>query len=208
MKTLQDAWDWYESTKNNLRRMHRLGSRHWNDDSLQGTSIRKDERFKQLEAEDIERDSSRALAPIDDLGVLVLFSVFESAVRDYLEGIIKPLTVTLGHPILEHAADDALDGIRQGSFANKVLTPLKEQQSITADLSDKVKQVRDYRNWVAHGRREPRPEHVGNMPTGEAFKRLKEFLDALGVSAEGELEDFIVLSTEDSKQGKNDKRSF
>jgi hypothetical protein len=39
MKTLKDAWDWYESAKKNLQRMHRLGIRHWNDDSLAGASI-------------------------------------------------------------------------------------------------------------------------------------------------------------------------
>ena len=88
---------------------------------------------------------------MEDLGVLVLFSVFESAVRDHLEGIIRPLTEGLGHPILQHAAIDVLDGIKQGSFANNVLTPLQNQNRITAELSDKVKQVRDYRNWVAHG---------------------------------------------------------
>lgn len=201
MKTLQDAWDWYKSAKTNLRRMQRLGSRHWNDDSLQGTSIRKDETFKQVEADDIERESLRALAPIDDLGVLVLFSVFESAVRDHLEGVIQPLTMALGHPILEHAAEDVLDGIRQGSFANKVLTPLKDQQRITAELSEKVRQVRDYRNWVAHGRRDPRPQHIGNLPALEAFKRLKEFLDALGIAAEPEL-DMLVEGSEGSDQGR------
>lgn len=48
MKTLQDAWDWYKSTKTNLERIQRLGYRHWNSDSLQGASIWKDEKFKQI----------------------------------------------------------------------------------------------------------------------------------------------------------------
>ena len=49
MKTLRDAWDWYESTRSNLQRMQRLGEKHWDDDSLKEASIWKDERFKQLE---------------------------------------------------------------------------------------------------------------------------------------------------------------
>jgi hypothetical protein len=194
MKTLQDAWDWYKSARMNLRRMQRLGSHHWNHESLQGASIWQDENFKQLEAADIEQETSRALDPIDDLGVLVLFSVFESAVRDHLEGIIKPLKARLGHPILEHAADGALDGIRQGSFARNVLGPLQEQGRITPELSDKVNRVRHYRNWVAHGKREPRPKDVSNVTPGVAFTRLKEFLDTLGIAVEAELEESAELS--------------
>lgn len=149
----------------------------------------KDERFKQLEASDIEHEASRALGPLDDLGVLVLFSVFESTVRDHLEAIIKPLVARLEHPILRNAADDVLDGIRQGSFANYVLSPLQNQKHIAAELTDKVRQVRDYRNWVAHGKREPRPPHIVNLTTMEAFSRLKEFLDILGIAVEAELEE-------------------
>ncbi|HVC96875.1 MAG TPA: DUF4145 domain-containing protein [Pirellulales bacterium] len=201
MKTLQDAWDWYDSTKTNIRRMQRLGSRHWNDDSLAGTSIRKDEKFKQIEADDIRREASRALDPIDDLGILVLFSVFESAVRDHLEGVVEPLRATLERTVLQKAADDALEGIKYGSFANNVLTPLQDQQRITAELSDKVKQVRDYRNWVAHGRREPRPQNVINLTASQAFARLKEFLDTLGIAVEAELEELAESSQPGSGEG-------
>lgn len=194
MKTLQDAWDWYEAAKNNLGRMQRLGIRHWNDDSLTGTSIRRDEKFKQLEASEITLETKRALQPLDDLGVIVLFSVFESAVREHLNGIIGPLTVDLGHPILQHAAKDVLEGISQGSFANNVLTPLQEQKRITPALSDKVKQVRDYRNWVAHGKREPRPLHIVNLTAHETFTRLKDFLGTLGIAVEAELDESAAAS--------------
>lgn len=82
-----------------------------------------------------------------------------------------------------------LEGISQGSFANNVLTPLKEEHRITTQLSDKVKQVRDYRNWVAHGKREPRPQHIISLTAIEAFSRLKEFLDTLGIAVEAELDE-------------------
>ncbi len=78
-----------------------------------------------------------ALKPMDDLGIVVLFSVFESAVRDHLEGIIKPLAAELGHPLL---------------------------------------------------RREPRPTNIANLTASEAFARLKELLDTLGIAAEPELD--------------------
>lgn len=186
MKTLQDAWDWYKSAKTNLERMRRLGSHHWNDDSLLGTSIRRDDRFKQLEADDIERQASLALDPIDDLGILVMFAVFESAVRDHFQEIIKPLTAASGHPILHYAAERVLEGIEQGSFANNVLTPLQKRHCVTAELTDKVNQVRNYRNWVAHGKRGSR-QNVVNLTALDAYERLKEFLNTLGIAVEAEL---------------------
>ena len=186
MKTLMDAWEWYQSAKTNLIRMRRLGTHHWSHESLTNASIWLDERFKEVEAEDIRRETDLAIKPLEDLGVLVLFSVFEAAVRDHLESIIKPLTGNLGHPILEHAAEKVLEGIKQGSFANQVLTPLQDQGRITPQLSDKVKQVRDYRNWIAHGKREPRDPSIINLDAKEAFERLKEFLETLSIAVEAE----------------------
>jgi hypothetical protein len=189
MKTLRDAWNWYESARVNLVRMRRLGTHYWDHESLKDASIWLDDRFKEVEAKDIEKETTIALKPLEELGVLVLFSVFEAAVRDHLEAIIRPMTANLGHPILEHAAEKVLEGIKQGSFANQVLTPLQEQGRITPELSDKVKQVRDYRNWIAHGKREPRDPSIVNLGAKEAFERLKEFLETLSIAVEPEREE-------------------
>ena len=186
MKTLEDAWNWYVSASRNLLRMQRLGTHHWDDVSLQSASIWMDEKFKRVEATEIEQETKVAIQPLNDLGVLVLFSVFEAAVRDHFEGEIKPLTAKLDHPILKDAAELVLEGIRQGSFANKVLSPLQAQGRITPELSDKVKQVRDCRNWIAHGKREPRSANTVNLTAREVFERLKEFLDTLGIAVEAE----------------------
>ena len=189
MKTLMDAWKWYESTRTNLVRMRRLGTHHWANDSLKDASIWSDDRFKEVEAKDIVEETNLGIEPLEDLGVLVLFSVFEAAVRDHLEAIIWPMTSDLGHPILVHAAERVLEGIKQGSFANQVLTPLQDQGRITPQLSDRVKQVRDYRNWIAHGKREPRDTSIINLDAKEAFDRLKDFLETLSIAVEPERED-------------------
>ena len=188
MRILRDARDWYESARTNLSRMNRLGTHHWNDPTLLGSSIWDDERFKQVEAVDIELETIRAIKPLEDLGILVMFAVFEANVRDHLERVIAPLVEKIDHPILLEAAGQALEGIQQGSFANKVLAPLQMQNRITPELSDKVKQVRDYRNWIAHGRREPKPSAIINLTVNEAYNRLKDFLDTLGIAGEPELE--------------------
>lgn len=189
MKSLLDAWEWYESARTNLLRMRRLGTHHWEDESLRNASIWWDEQFKEVTSSEIAQETTRALESLEDLGVLVLFSMFEAVVRDSLEQDIMPMMGGLGHPILEQAAERALEGIRQGSFANQVLAPLQDQGQITPQLSDKVKQVRDYRNWVAHGKREPRDPAIVNLDAREAFKRLKEFLEAMGIPVGAEADD-------------------
>ncbi len=183
MKTLADAWQWYQATRKSLGLLFRLGNKHWKDPSLENASFWKDDDFRLLEAEDIVVDTTTSLGPIDDLAVVVLFSVFESRVRDYLVERITPQANALTDPILREAADDAIQGVKEGSFYRRVLDPLKKQDSSLADLATPVDQVRDYRNWVAQGRRDA---PTNNVTPQTAYDRLNEFLAALGISAEAE----------------------
>jgi hypothetical protein len=181
MKTLSDAWKWYQATKRNLRRMQRLGSKHWMDPSLENSSIWQDDAFRNLEESEILAETSESLAPIDDLAVIVLFSVFESHVRDHLIERMKPEADLLTDPILKSAASSAQQGVEQGSFFLQVLEPLKSQ--VATDLVTQVNQVRDYRNWVAHGKRNV-PKNL--VTPSEAFNRLNRFLAELGIAVNEE----------------------
>jgi hypothetical protein len=183
MRTLAYAWRWYLVTKQNLARMQRLGEKHWNDNSLVDASIWHDNFFRTLEAEVIVAETTVSLKPIDDLAVVVLFSVFESHVRDHLIESIEPQLNRINDPILKEAADDAVQGIKEGSFYRRVLDPLKRQERVSADLITQVDQVRDYRNWVAHGRRDT---PANNVTPKMAYDRLSEFLAALGIATESE----------------------
>ncbi|HYT89355.1 MAG TPA: hypothetical protein VEL76_11670 [Gemmataceae bacterium] len=185
MKTLAGAWNWYEATKRNLRRMWRLGSKYWAHPSLKDASIWQDDQFRMLEASDIVAETTASLDPIDDLAVIVLFSVFESQVRDHLALRLKPEKDTLKDPILTEAAADALRGVEEGSFYRRVLCPLQAQGLVPPDLVEQVNQVRKYRNWAAHGRRERDAEMSIGTPD-VAYKRLKDFLAKLGIAIEVE----------------------
>jgi hypothetical protein len=154
MNTLGDAWDWYLATRRNLQRMQRLGRKHWSDPTLEGASIWKDEEFKQLEPSRIVDETERSLVPLDDLAVVVLFSVFEAVVRNHLLTRIQPEAQRLVDPVLKTAAEDAIQGVREGSFFLRVLDPLGSQGQVPPDLITQVNQVRGYRNWAAHGRRD------------------------------------------------------
>ena len=95
---------------------------------------------------------------MDDLAVLVLFSVFESLVRDLVAAEIKREVSekSVTHSVLLQAIQDLIHQVEEGSFF-KVLGPFK---TFDHDLVEKVNQVRQYRNWVAHGRRGKKPPGV------------------------------------------------
>jgi hypothetical protein len=183
MKTLADAWEWYLSTRDNLRRMQRIGQRYWESIPWETAVIGRDDEFRILEASLIEAETKKSLAPIDDLAVVVLFSVFEAVVRSYLVKQIRPEADRLSDPILKQAADEAIRGVEEGSFYRRVLEPLKEQGRVPADLVTQVDQVRDYRNWVAHG---GRGRAKNNVDPRSAYERLGAFLDALDIAVEPE----------------------
>jgi hypothetical protein len=182
MKTLADAWEWYLSARSNLELMQRIGRRYWDSIPWEDPMMR-DDRFRTLDKEKIEEDAKTSLAPIDDLAVVVLFSVFESLVRDFIVRRIRPEADGLSDPILKYAAADAIRGVEEGSFYRRVLEPLKEQEFVSADLVTQVDQVRDYRNWVAHGRRDV---PTNNIDPRSAYERLGAFLEALIIAVETE----------------------
>jgi hypothetical protein len=126
-----------------------------------------------------EVDADTADAPLDDLAVLVLFSVFEAVVRT---GLLEQLTDAVSeatHPVIRKAVDDAKQGVEGGSFFNNVLVPYKVPGGVDPDLIEQVNQVRKYRNFVAHGRRGHEPAAVSPLM---AYKRLTRYLTALGLT--------------------------
>lgn len=137
-----------------------------------------------LAADEIAADTAASVKAIDDLAVVVMFSVFESQVREYLNSIVEPQAAEITDPILRQAADEAVQGITEGRFYRRVLGPLKEQRRVPTGLAERVDQVRKYRNWVAHGRRNTADN---NVTPKAAYDRLCEFLKALGVAVEPEL---------------------
>ncbi len=81
MMDLDDAWHWYVTTRKQLQLSGRLGRKHW-DDLPWGGPLGRDDHFKQLGSDVVVADSKFCLEHLDDFAVLILFSVFESIVRD------------------------------------------------------------------------------------------------------------------------------
>jgi hypothetical protein len=170
--SLDDAWDWYESTRQLARTMQRMGEKHWNNLPWDG-DLGRDDHLRHLESAVILSFSETVLDDLDDLCVLLLFSVFESIIRERVLAEVEAEFPPLRHVAIKRAFEEMKDGIEQGSFF-RVLEPYKE---INANLIEEVNQVRRYRNWVAHGQRTEQPAAVN--PT-TAYERLKRFLEVIG----------------------------
>jgi hypothetical protein len=168
MNTLEEAWRWYQITRHQLKLMRRLGGRYWADLPWGGT-LGRDDYFRVLQGETVANEADFSLAQLDDLAVVVLFSVFEYQVRQFVLADVKPEVEALKHPALQWAAAEATNQIAEGSFF-RVLEPFKIDY---ASLVEEVNQVRRFRNWVAHGKGGEAPER---MTPQVAYERLTRFL--------------------------------
>ena len=135
----------------------------------------RDENFKTLEGEDVVKDAAAVLAEFDDVAVFVLFSVFEAIVRDHVMNEVIAETAIIKHPALAKAARSLKGNIEEGSFYNNVLDLYKD---VNHDLVEEVNRVRNYRNWVAHGRRPDKKRP--NVSPVTAVDCLRRFLVLIG----------------------------
>lgn len=167
--SLEDARRWCDSVRRAALAVRALGLKHWDELDWSGP-LGRDERLRHLTAEELADWADTTLGDLDDLGVLVLFSVFEALVRARTAEDVATELPAAQHPALVHALDELHRSLASGSFA-RVTESFK---AVDPELVEQVNQVRQYRNWVAHGRRGRRPEAV--TPT-VAYARLRRFLD-------------------------------
>lgn len=167
MKTLADAWAWYEASRRHAKLVRRLVANHW--DALPDDPAFEVGRDRLLDGTAVVQNA------LDDLAVVVFFSVFEAIVRQHILDEVGREQQRLSHPVLVAAAEDAAERVEVGSFA-RVLEPYKSPER--ADLIEQVNQVRRYRNWVAHGKRTSGPTPARVMPDA-AYERLEAFLAIL-----------------------------
>ncbi len=181
MKTLDEAWAWYRAVAEGAKRLTHLAKFWdgfpWDQEHDWVEQIARDSVLRQVAANQMEKDAQLVTNELDDLAVLLLFSVFEANVRDLVEMQVRPEVDKLLHPALRSAGEDVLQAITEGSFF-RVLEPFKSQ--VSHYLIETVNQVRRYRNWVAHGRRPLKEdEQLASVQPIEAYQRLKRFLEHL-----------------------------
>jgi hypothetical protein len=174
IRSLDDAWAWYEAVKTLALAMGSL-ARIWQDlrDNPESHEIlRRANRLRELTDLDLSRHAKVVRDDLDDLAVLILFSVFELTVRDHARAAVDRETQTIQHPAVLRAIKDLRDAIENGSFGRVT----ESYKSMDIDLTEQVNQVRKFRNWVAHGRR-GEPENLVNPR--DATDRLRRYLARL-----------------------------
>jgi hypothetical protein len=167
--SLADAWNWYQAARQLAQTMERLGKKHWNNLPWD-SDLGRDSHLTELTSAKILDASQAVLDDLDDLCVLLLFSVFEATIRERVLADVEAELPPLRHVAIKRALGEMKEGIEHGSFF-KVLEPYKD---FDANLIEEVYQVRRYRNGVAHGRRTEQPAAVNPIT---AYDRLKRFLD-------------------------------
>lgn len=120
MRTLDDAWAWYRAAAEGAKRLAHL-AKFWSDlpwgqESEWVRGIERDGVLRHLEADQMEKEAQHVTRELDNLAVLVLFSVFEANVRDLVEIQVRPEVDKLVHPALRTAGEDVLQAVSEGSF--------------------------------------------------------------------------------------------
>ncbi len=150
--------------------MDRLGRKFWGLEEW-AEPLGLDNRFRSVEATDLRENAKIILDDLDDLGVLLMFSVFEANVRDKAWTDVKDSLTKPLHPAVDHAITELRKDIETGSFGRVT----EMYKNVDHDLVERVNQVRRYRNWVAHGRRRS-DEQPHSVTPEEAYERLVDFL--------------------------------
>lgn len=173
MKTLGEAWEWYTDVKKSLACMARIGQeKFWSAIPWHQPPWLGNRHFVELTSTSVVSAAENAAQHLDDLAVVVLFSVFEANVRG---AVLEQMSV--GEPRYHHRAvldaiQVAKERIGEGSFF-AVLSSFKGPDN---GLIEEVNQVRRYRNWVSHGRRGPQPPLVSPPVAHDRLTRCMELL--------------------------------
>jgi hypothetical protein len=141
ISSLEDAWNWYQAVRRHAVYMQRLGDRFW-DRPEWDEALSLDNLFRHVDAGDLRDGDGVILQDLDDLGVLLMFSVFEATVRDRAWADVENSLPARLHPAVSHTIDELRKDIEGGSFG-RVTEAFK---SLDHDLIEKVNQVRRYRN--------------------------------------------------------------
>jgi hypothetical protein len=168
--SLEDAWDWYRAVRTLAYDMRRLADK-WEDPGLIGV-VQQNNHLRERTAIELQQKAATILDDLDDLAVLMLFSVFEATVRDRAKEDVDREIELIHHPAVLRAVNDLKDSIENGSFGKVT----EAYQKMDTDLTAQVNQVRKYRNWVAHGRRGAPENHVD---PDRAIDRLRRYLTRL-----------------------------
>lgn len=108
---------------------------------------------------------------LNRLVVLGLVAVFERTLRDHLAAL-PVIAPTSGHPLHDAVRTEVLKDVEFWNISSRVIDLFK---AVDPALRGQVKQIIDYRNWVAHGQTQSQPAPIVILPPA-VHQRLTDFL--------------------------------
>lgn len=173
MNPLDEIWAWYEAARDSLRlALHVVASVP--SSAIPPDIIPKKSIFQSARSDEVTQRLQKARQELDDLAIVALWASFEQQVLDHIEQVVhRTLKQKRKDRLQQRILQERLKNPRYWHF-EEVLDLYKA--IIDPQLVGDVKQVLQYRNWIAHGRTSPMPPNI--VPRA-AYERLKDFLDRL-----------------------------
>lgn len=177
MNPLDEIWAWYEAARDSLHLALRVITRA-SSSSIPSNVISNivPERsiFQSAPLDEVTLRLQQAERELPNLAIVALWASFEQQVLDHLEQTVQRILRQKRKGCLQQRVlQERLKKPRYWHF-EEVLDLYKGV--IDSRLVGEVKQVLQYRNWVAHGSTSPMPL---NITPEVAYERLKDFLDQL-----------------------------
>lgn len=113
---------------------------------------------------------------LKDLTVLSLVSVFEQILIDYVSDETKKIIEMGNESFFEAAIKYAFKNTEKWHFKD-ILDLFKTM--VGSELVGRVKQIYEYRNWVAHGKNQSKINRVTKTTPEITYEQLSEFLNRL-----------------------------
>ena len=169
MNPLKETYDWYRETVDSYGAAEAL--------TLSGIAYVP---YNTKSVNEIRESLIDAWSVIDDLAVIALIAVFEAYVLREVKSLIGsntrvfPAQDPFYRSLMKHTVDRST---RPARFKDDIIKLF--QSRVPTDVIHKVREVIEYRHWVAHGR-------VGRRPVRQAepvstFNVLTEFLKEAGL---------------------------
>jgi hypothetical protein len=167
---LDPVMDWLRTAVDSMRVTQRTLDR-----GLAGAVTSKHVFYRQPPA-DCRARLQAAQEEIERLVVLALTAIFERTLRDYL--VQMPLTTLLpGDAHGEAVREEIIKDIELWNISARLMAVFP---GVDPAVRGQVKQIVDYRNWVAHGHTRAKPAPTNVVPV-RAHQALTAFLLQAGV---------------------------
>ncbi len=161
---------WYRTVRDSIRVTRRVLDREILD------AVTEKHVFFGQESAQSSKQLSTASDELDDLVVLALTAFFERTIRDYLLQF-PTRAFSGGDPHTDAVRNAMIDDIEYWNMTGRVIDLFP---AVPTNVRGIVKQIIEYRNWVAHGKTISKLPSINVLPA-HAYQNLTEFLRQAGV---------------------------